>query len=90
MSTCNGCCSGHAQTPTAGLLELSLLRIARLFENMARAIADHHAQVRAIRLLHSFSDRQLRDIGITRQEIERAVRGELRVGRRRDDAPESW
>ena len=60
--------------------------ILNVYEKVAGFVAAHvaayaaaaekemHAQ-RAIRDLYSMSDRELRDIGITRGEIEQAVRG---------------
>jgi len=48
-----------------------------IFDRVCRAAAVRYAQYRAARSLHALSDRQLRDIGITRGQINDVV-GALR------------
>ena len=45
-----------------------------------KAYLDRRRERAAIAQLHAMSDRELRDIGLTRSEIDLAVRGELDRG----------
>jgi uncharacterized protein YjiS (DUF1127 family) len=47
----------------------------RLFHDWARDIAHYFARRAALRHLAEFNDRELRDIGLTRGQVEAAVYG---------------
>jgi uncharacterized protein YjiS (DUF1127 family) len=52
-------------------------RLVRIVFGWTRNIARHFADRDAIKNLSELSDRELRDIGITRDQIEDAVRGTM-------------
>jgi len=58
-----------AVTPRSGRL------IRRLFYAWARDIAGYFARRAALKALCELNDRELRDIGLTRSQIEAAVHG---------------
>lgn len=58
-----------------------LARAAALVEQIRMAVRAENDAQRAIDELSTLSERQLRDIGLTRSDIEAAVRGRLRAAR---------
>ena len=74
------------QTRWGSLMRLSIARVLALLKGIARAIAAELAARHAIVELASMDDRMLRDLGITRGEIENLIcrpRGNVRA----DDGP---
>jgi uncharacterized protein YjiS (DUF1127 family) len=62
-------------TPSAPLSRTTLLnRIAAVVSRAVNAILRHHRRRRAIETLHRLNDHHLKDIGISRDQIEDAVR----------------
>ena len=68
------------------LMRLSIARVLALLKGIARAIAAELAARHAIVELASMDDRMLRDLGITRGEIENLIR-RPRGNVRADDEP---
>lgn len=58
-----------------------LTRIARLVEQIGTAVREEDEAQRAINDLAALNERQLRDIGLMRSDIQAAVRGLKHFGR---------
>jgi uncharacterized protein YjiS (DUF1127 family) len=73
------------EAPVAVTQRLAESLVRRLAPALRCALATyrrHRTYARAIAQLQSMSDRELRDIGMHRGDIERQVRGEIDEGRR--------
>lgn len=63
------------------LLGNALARVSRLAEQVSQAVRQENELQQAISQLSTMNERQLRDIGLMRSDIEAAVRGLNHVGR---------